>query len=395
VKPAAYARLCGPCCAVMLLAMSSAPNIDMDFVKEGAKCSESLLRNYEADFEASFEFVHPDFLRSIDETEPQISRFEYHCVWEGSKFRIERITYDQHGKMAAEKWVVVNDERRMTHAPFREGVQRNRTPSGVIRADTSPNITELTPDTVMLHNVSGQPLSAILERGDGQLLGWQSVDGHDAIVLEVRNQWDVLVRLFLDPSRGFSVLRKEIYTAGGEDARLWLVVDNVSLEQVGDDLWFPVEWDQTLYEVNAAGELYKGQLTKVTVDKDSLRVNGVLQDGVFEIEYPNGTHVVDEIAGVSYIVGASAVPGDEALREFDELSQQEDAGRLQTAGASVGDTQARRGSLESLVGEVAGVAHVGRRGRAPTWLAIVGGIGLGVVAMVVIRMRRVARRPQR
>jgi len=107
------------------------------------------------------------------------------------------------------------------------------------------------------------------------------------VLQEVTKQ--VCARVYFSVDHGYTPVRYE-YTDGPN--KVGLVFDVNSLEKVADGLWFPSSGT-----IRVAGENHVNKYAATS----KIVVNQELTDEHFDIEFPPGTRVDDEISGTSYV----------------------------------------------------------------------------------------------
>jgi hypothetical protein len=142
-----------------------------------------------------------------------------------------------------------------------------------------------------------KPLSVLLsQRGriDNTI---RNIDGFNTISADILYETTdkTWMRVYFSVDHNYTPVRYE-YIKGLTGDEVSLVVEVHSLKKVGQYLWFPSEgviYDT--YDPNEA-DLYKAT--------SNIIVNQGLEDSVFDIEFPLGTTVYDEIRGIKYTVPA-------------------------------------------------------------------------------------------
>jgi hypothetical protein len=292
----------------LLATVASGDTWQLEDVRTAAKYQASLLRNFEAEYITDFTFIDPQFLGVIDEDEPKIGLTRHRYIWEGSKWRSEQRVFTPQGQIMMETMETVDESTHMTLA-YRADDEGHLATLGVGRVfarDIGLDTGGVIPDRFMLANNDGESFVSLLDSGRATLMPPGQVDGQEAVVVETRGtRYGTRIRLYLDPHRGFSVVRKEIYTVPGDD--LFLVFENITLAKVGDDLWLPVAGDVTLYNRDKNGRQYKAQVIRMTLSEEKLKINRDLNENTFRIRFPDGSDVMDEIADIHYVTGVQKV----------------------------------------------------------------------------------------
>ena len=121
----------------------------------------------------------------------------------------------------------------------------------------------------------------------------------ECVVLEAAGEGGASRRYWLDPARGFVVLRFESTASGGAS----LVQDILYADDGPGGMHRPVSWSSIAE--TSSGDLRLTDECEVT----ACRFGRAAPDDAFEIEFPNGTRVFDGRTGSSYTVGETAPKG--------------------------------------------------------------------------------------
>lgn len=290
--------------AVSLHTEQALADLTIDDLIVATRQQESLLRNFNAKLTATITDIDPRFLKAIGETEQQLSAFSTEYVWgDGQRWRSQIVLYDTQNQPVREIWQSVDGQRHMSYIPHRENIPGNTRNIGFVDSEVSMNIGDTVPDRFMLVNVEGESASSRLNHDRAELAGMEDVNGVKAIAVNLQGGNGFRCKMFLDPDKGFAVVRMNIYRKNGGLA--W-VYDNIVLKEV-DGVWFPMSGDCTVYMQDDDGTDYKAQVTRMQVDADSLQINQTLHDDTFKFVYPTGTVVKDMNLGIQYVVGMDKI----------------------------------------------------------------------------------------
>lgn len=108
--------------------------------------------------------------------------------------------------------------------------------------------------------------------------------------------------IWLDVERGLLPLKRVGYGSNGEASSMVTVESVVFLED--EQVWLPEAW-QT--EIQARGDTLR---TYTVVEPESVEINPPFTNDVFRPEFPPGTIVTDQIAGIAYRVSDSGDIGE-------------------------------------------------------------------------------------
>jgi hypothetical protein len=281
--------------------------IDKEIVVTALQYFESKIQNFQAKFKNTFEFVDPRYLAFMEagsgtREESELTKsFSFNYIWENGKWRSEMTMFNMNGDILRETWQTLKDGTLMTLSPALDNVRANSVPSGSIMPQANtPIITN--PNRFMLVDVRGEPLSLILRKEETKLYK-EFLNSKETIVCEFYNKGGSKIKIYLDPNMNYSLMKKEIYTPKPEE-KLYMTLDNIIWKDLGDDILFPLSAKSTIYHA-AKGEIFKAQVLEMKVDEESVQVNQSLPENVFTIEFPEGTHVIDQIQNLRYVVGPS------------------------------------------------------------------------------------------
>ena len=177
--------------------------------------------------------------------------------------------------------------------------------------------------------------------------------------------------VYFDPEIGLMPRRIE-EIRGGDAAELTNVLRLMDYEEVKPGLWFPTRIEE---EGHGHGEIFTRNVYLVR----SLEVNHDVADELFDLEFPAGTDVYDEILGASYNSADAAqnVAKDLALAETESSPEQ------LSADGRPPQSQPRQGGGSDAASR-RGISGFGR--NAVVVCALIG--AACVVALVVIAVGR-------
>jgi len=170
--------------------------------------------------------------------------------------------------------------------------------------------------TILRFGESGTTLSAILRNETpyyqadieiydipDKMNGYNTV--HTDIVLHTKKGKKVLLhRIYFSIEHGYTPVRFE-------ESNGRFVADVFELEEVANGLWYPKKG-----KMKAEGNNYAN-----TYKANMIVVNQGLTDGYFDLEFPPGTKVHDEIADLQYIVKPTEEQFDQWLEEEHAVDQ--------------------------------------------------------------------------
>jgi hypothetical protein len=137
--------------------------------------------------------------------------------------------------------------------------------------------------------------------------GIETLDGEKLELLEgISSVNQASHRLWVDPSRGYSVLQfeqtiePELIPVLGEitEVQLWKVEE---LEEVAEGIWMPVRAVSTIAGLKPDGT--RDVYTQSELRMDVTSVNEDLPPETFRLEIPDGYSVDDRVLGALYITG--------------------------------------------------------------------------------------------
>jgi hypothetical protein len=137
----------------------------------------------------------------------------------------------------------------------------------------------------------------------------RTVNNFDAICIDIyghsKDKKVLAQRVFFSPEHNFTPVKIEYF-----NGRTTSVEFNVlELEEVKEGIWFPIKGCSISSRPNTPQNIY--QASKVILNQG-------LKEDFFDIEFPPGTEVLDEIAGVTYVIQPSE-------QQFDDWLENESA----------------------------------------------------------------------
>jgi hypothetical protein len=172
----------------------------------------------------------------------------------------------------------------------------------------------VTPKTLMGYSVSPtrqESLGQSLSRAAQLTVAQEScdLDGNRCCLLEAlalpRSKYVVNLRVWIDEQRDYRPLKIEVYINQETPwERLRQRIDKIVLEKVGG-MWLPVSGERESFAIESteAGLALRRMGAKQHIDVNNVRVNEGIDPQRFKVTFPVGCAVLDEIAGVSYVVG--------------------------------------------------------------------------------------------
>jgi hypothetical protein len=211
------------------------------------------------------------------------------------------------------------------------------------------------------------------------------------------------VKVYVDPARGFVPLRIESGFSARNEAGEMLThygvrVINSELKQVSEALWVPVA-AAVIHSRQASVPAQDRPLAEWTyrvldVSRNDIRVlkvsfNEGLADEHFTFEFPKGTRVLDELTGVTVVIGGVALAMEDVI---DDMVA--DAVTSPVAGHEAQSAARAAAPAGAAVPEPSAAAEATQepsRGK-PWWLAVALAVGVGAAALAVARARAVRAR---
>ena len=103
------------------------------------------------------------------------------------------------------------------------------------------------------------------------------------------------IRVYFSVDHGYTPIKYEAMSFSPAGSEPSFVVDVNELTEVSEGLWFPSSGSMTIVQTNLIN----------TYRASSIVVNQGLTDSDFDIDFPPGTKVMDEVKGLSYVVNAA------------------------------------------------------------------------------------------
>jgi len=145
--------------------------------------------------------------------------------------------------------------------------------------------------------ISGRPLHQILRGKDADLItldneikevnGFNTIRVDEYVMIEGIKAHSKSI--YFSPEHGFATVKIELYN-GKEPV---VAYDVLELKEVKDGIWFPVSGCIVAASPGIPKNIYKAT---------SVVINQGLKKEHFNIEFPAGTEVYDEVAGLRYII---------------------------------------------------------------------------------------------
>jgi len=227
------------------------------------------------------------------------------------------------------------------------------------------------------------PLSQLIEDGRAEIVGHEEVDGRPTYRVEATfPERGLVYRLWLDPERGFSIVRQQrVDLYGNVKGKVWEETLMVEVQQQAPGVWLPAE-------ILVASPRTEG-LWRFTIDEVS--VNKPLDPEVFEVEIPPRVQVIDERHGVSYTVGQSEDGLDELTHEA-SADLTEEIAKLSSTPEAEGTGSKADKTARTPAPTAQATATAAPSGGAPLCLLVVaGGAALVLTAIMALRRLRKAR----
>ncbi len=149
------------------------------------------------------------------------------------------------------------------------------------------------------------------------------VNGHECIVVTLKYKDYTSYKVWLDPKLSFAVRRKVNYNP--EDcSKMWYQIENDAFVDCGNGLYLPSKTKKTkyLFKEHPCEEWGKESLVE-NFESPIVSINKELPEELFDIQYPEGTLLIDNIAGLTYTVGVKNIEDvlDVSFDEFLELQK--------------------------------------------------------------------------
>jgi hypothetical protein len=119
----------------------------------------------------------------------------------------------------------------------------------------------------------------------------------------------------VDPTQGYSIKSEEVYRDNTLMARY-----RATFRQVSDGVWFPVEGEAVTYDEASPDQVRR----QTTVKIDEVKINDPnFYVGLFHIDLPDGTRVVDTVTGLQHTVGKPLSLAPQGMPTVDEIATKE------------------------------------------------------------------------
>ena len=180
----------------------------------------------------------------------------------------------------------------------------SRSDTGIVRRSSEAGL----PQRVIspLDFLGSQDFLSMLASERTALAGTQLMGDHECYRLEYDGGGGPALSAWLDPGRGFGIVRIEERTGTGALVRR---LDVNRMTDVGGGLWVPLEGTVTDFWQLGPDAGQPMSCTIFKVDAATLRVNEAVDEGLFTLPFPDGTSVWDDITQSDYVVGEDSVSG--------------------------------------------------------------------------------------
>lgn len=165
----------------------------------------------------------------------------------------------------------------------------------------------------------GKPITTWIEKGRiNRKYQENTINGTDCVVAEYSYDSKVLggtfllLRFWLDPSKDFLPVRMVRFRYDSTIREQYDISEYTNVEGV----WLPVKGIRQGYTRGKDGQNVLGNTLTMEVDVSSIKINRGIPDDRFKLTFPQGTQVVDRIAGVAYIVGEGSM---EAVAKMQDI----------------------------------------------------------------------------
>lgn len=152
----------------------------------------------------------------------------------------------------------------------------------------------------------------------------EMLNGVECVVVTLKYKDQVEYKVWLDPNRGFAVLQRDHYIPK-DYSKLWYRIRNLDFQDCGNGLWLPMKTEKTkcLYKGYPEEQWGKTSLLS-TFAVSKIQINEDLPDELFDIQYPDGTLIIDRVAGITYRMGMERIDDmlDEVLNDFVKLQKE-------------------------------------------------------------------------
>jgi hypothetical protein len=161
----------------------------------------------------------------------------------------------------------------------------------------------------------------------------------------------------VDPNQGYSLTLEESYYGG-----VLINRDKAKFSKVSPGIWFPIEGEGTGFFMDDPKMLQY----KRTVEVNEITINdpNFYDEGLFQVDFPEGTRVLDTVAGLKYAVDATGQPSFFYVPETDVCSLLSfiEAGKDTEAQALIDELIKQFSAVQSDLPEVLYHAAVGYEG---------------------------------
>ena len=291
-------------------------SISIEEVLKGIRMRNELLKNVHVDFRwelyARSTSEPVDVTRSLGEY-PLYKIKDLAVDRMGRKMRIKRDTVNindaQIDKVEHFTW---NEKKMMGYTELL------REPSSKIMGTVRPEKSSpfelgywLTPLEQEVFDMR-QPLSEIVNKGEWQLSGPELIGLYSAYKLTGKGLWQDKAKLevWIDPTRDFAPVQIMLHITVQDRGTIIEKMSDISLKQV-NGIWIISD---AIFSVDNA-VLKGGSASRFSVKNYQIGVD--LKDDIFEIKFPEGAWVFDQIVQMGYIVGKGVwVTDANGLTEF-------------------------------------------------------------------------------
>jgi len=298
---------------------ASAINIDLDSISNICEGIENGISDITVEYETYH--VPPVQLEEIDGTDKIITKGRTKYVWTSARpfgelsISIEKNTYMNE---YADSWDNVttqsyNGKIAKQHELIKGPHKRSL---GIIsNARKFVPLLDRTPFAFTLFRFQEQSLSQVLRNRDPELLkldkNVKTTKGFRTIRVDrfVRLEDEELLsqRIYFSVDHAFTPVKFEYFNG----KKIVATIEVLALEEVKEGLWFPKK-----------GRMSTPSLPRSWVyEANNVIVNQGLTEGYFDLEFPPGTDVRDEITGLRYIVKPTEQQFEKWLKEEDAISR--------------------------------------------------------------------------
>jgi hypothetical protein len=146
------------------------------------------------------------------------------------------------------------------------------------------------------------PLTEILDKARWNLSGPEKIGQHASYCLESVGLWedDIKLQVWIDPSRDFAPIQIKLTLTFEDGNNIVERMSDVRLEQ-RDGIWIVADAVLTFENPRKKDPRKRKFATRFSVRDYHVGIE--LSDDIFQVEFPKGTRVYDEILKTGYIVG--------------------------------------------------------------------------------------------